>query len=146
MKRKILVSIISIFITTSLFANDLLLETIGAMGGSNIYLTYMSIGVIADSYTKEIYDKEQTVSLITVIERQARVQKDYFEKMMKSNDIPSEEKVFIKKMIECYTFLIDESKYLVEYVNTGKESSAKNFQAKREQAWKIISEILGLNE
>ena len=146
MKRKIIVSIISIFITTSLFANDLLLESIGAMGGANIYLTYMSIGLLADSYSKEIYEKETTINFITIIERQARVQKDYFEKMMKSNDIPSEEKVFIKKMIECYTLLIDEAKYLTEYVDTGKEASGKNFQKKREQAWKNISEILGLNE
>ena len=146
MKRKIFVSIISIFFTTSLFANTLMLESIGAMGGSNIYLTYTSIGVIADSYAKEIYDKEQTINFVTVIERQAVVQKNYFERMMKSNDIPADDKPFVKKMIECYTLLIDEAKYLIEFVNTGKESSAKNFQTKREQAWKSISEILGLNE
>jgi hypothetical protein len=146
MKRKIIVLVISMFFTTSLFANSLFLETIGAMGGSNIYLTYMSIGVIADSYSKELYEKEQTINLITVIERQAKVQKDYLEKMLKSNDVPSEDKAFIKKMIECYNLLIDEAKYLTEFVNTGKESSVKNFQKKREQAWKSISEILGLNE
>jgi hypothetical protein len=146
MKRKILVLIISMFFTIFLFANTLFLETIGAMGGSNIYLTFLSLGVLADSYSKEIYDKEQTINLTTVIERQARVQKDYLEKMLKSNDVPSEDKAFIKKMIECYNLLIEEAKYLVEFVNTGKESSAKNFQKKREQAWKSISDILGLDE
>jgi hypothetical protein len=146
MKRKILVLIISMFFTTSLFANPLFLETIGAMGGANIYLTYISIGILADSYPKEVYDKEQAINLLSSIERQAVVQKGYLDKMMKSNDVSSEDKAFIKKMIGCYNLLIDESKYLVEYLNTGKESAIKNFHSKREQAWKSISEILGLNE
>ena len=146
MKKKFFVLVISMFFTTSLFANGLLLETIGAQGGSNIYLTFLSLGVIADSYTKEVYEKEQTASLVKSIEMQAAVQKNYFEKLLKSNEVPSEEKAFIKKMIECYTLLIDEAKYLSEFVNTGKEAAIKKFQSKREQAWKSVSEILGLDE
>ena len=146
MKQKIIALIISMFITTSLFANSLMLETIGAMGGGNIYLTYISIGVIADSYSKEVYEKEQAVNLLSSIENQAGVQKGYLDKMMKSNDVSSEDKAFIKKMIGCYNLLIDESKYFAEFINTGKQSSLKNFQTKREQAWKSISDILGLNE
>jgi hypothetical protein len=146
MKKKILVSIISIFITIPLFANDLKLEAIGAMGGSNIYLTYISIGVIADCYANGVYEKEQTVNLISSIESQAKVQKDYFDKLSKAGDISADDKAFIKKMIACYNLLIDEAKYLNEFANTGKDSAVKNFDSKRMQAWKSISEILGLNE
>ena len=134
------------FFATSLFANEILLETIGAQGGGNIYLTYLSLGVLADSYTKEVYAKEQAVNLVTSLERQSEVQKNYFEKLLKSNDVPADDKAFIKKMIACYSLLIDEAKYLAEFINTGKEASVKKFQAKREQAWKSVSEILGLSE
>jgi len=146
MKQKIIALIISMFITTSLFANPLMLETIGAMGGGNIYLTYISIGVIADASSKEVYEKEQIINLLSSIERQAVVQRDYLDKMSKSSDVSSDDKAFIKKMIACYGLLIDEAKFFAEFINTGKQAALKNFQTKREQAWKSISEILGFNE
>ncbi|MCL1864774.1 MAG: hypothetical protein FWF73_03070 [Spirochaetes bacterium] len=145
MKRKILASIISIFIAVPLFANDLALETVGAMGGSNIYLTYLSIGIIADCYGNGIYEKEQTISLISSIEGQAKVQKDYLDKWSKSKETSADDKAFIKRMIGCYNLLLEEAKYLKEYANTKKDSAVKNFDAKRQQAWKDISELLGLN-
>jgi len=54
MKRIILILAAAVFISPAALASDLQLETIGAASGSNLYLTYLSIGVIADSHTKEV--------------------------------------------------------------------------------------------
>ena len=146
MKRKLFTLIAAVFISTAAFASDIQLETIGALGGSNLYLTYLSIGVIADAHTKEVYDKEQTVSFVNSIIAQAKVQKDYMDKLIKSKEISETDAVFLKKMMDCYTLLMDEGKFLVEYVNTGKEASLTAYDAKREKAWALISELLGFDK
>jgi hypothetical protein len=143
MKKKIIGFISALVICSSVYASDLQLETIGAAGGSNLYLTYLSIGVIADSFTKEVYDKQQAVSFINTIIAQAKVQKDYMDKLIKSKEVSDSDVVFLKKMMDCYTLLMDEGKYFVEYVNTGKNTSLTTYDTKRQQAWALISELLG---
>jgi hypothetical protein len=143
MKRKVFSLIAALLISSAAFASDLQLETIGASGGSNLYLTYLSIGVIADAHTKEVYDKEQTVSFVNSVVAQAKVQKDYLDKLLKSKEVSQADAVFLKKMIDCYNLLMDEGKYLVDYVNTGNEGSLTTYDAKRQQAWALISELLG---
>ncbi len=143
MKVKIFTILAAILISSGAFASDLQLEIIGASGGSNLYLTYLSIGVIADAHTKELYDKEQTVSFVNSIIAQAKVQKDYLDKLAKSKDVKPADAVFLKKMIDCYTLLMDEGKFLVEYVNTGAEASLTAYDEKRVKAWALISDLLG---
>ncbi len=146
MRTKVLSLVAAILISTAAFADGLQLETIGASGGSNLYLTYLSISVIADSYTKKIYQRDQTVSLITSIIAQAGVQKDYLEKLMKSEEVSQSDKEFLKKMIDCYSLLMDEGKYFVEYANSGSAASLKAYSAKREQAGALISDLLGIKK
>jgi len=146
MKVKMFSLIAALLISSAALASDLQLETIGASGGSNLYLTYLSIGVIADAHTKEVYNKEQTVSFVNSIVAQAKVQKDYMEKLIKSKELVEADAVFLKKMIDCYVLLMDEGKYLVEYVNTGKDASLTAYDTKRQQAWALISELLGFKK
>lgn len=143
MKVKFFTLAAAILISSAALASDLQLETIGASGGSNLYLTYLSIGVIADAHTKEVYDKEQTISFVNSITAQAKVQKDYLEKLAKSKEVTPSDAVFLKKMIDCYVLLMDEGKFLVEYVNTGNEASLTAYDAKRVKAWALISDLLG---
>ncbi len=143
MKVKVFGLIAALVISSAAMASDLQLETIGAAGGSNLYLTYLSIGVIADSHTKDVYDKEQAKSFVSSIVAQAKVQKDYLDKLMKSKEVTGADAEFLKKMIDCYTLLMDEGKYFIEYVDTGKEASLAAYDTKRQQAWALISELLG---
>jgi len=77
---------------------------------------------------------------------QAKVQKDYLDKLIKAKEVSENDVAFIKKMMDCYTLLMDEGKFLVEYINTGKESSLTAYDSKREKAWALISELLGLSK
>lgn len=146
MKIKIFTLAMAVFFSSAVMASDIQLETIGASAGSNLYLTYLSIGVIADAHTKEVYDAAKTISFTGSIVAQAKVQKDYLNKLIKSKEVSESDEAFLKKMIDCYTLLIDEGNSLVDYVNTGKEASLKTYDTKRQQAWTLISEILGFNQ
>jgi len=80
---------------------------------------------------------------VNSITAQAKVQKDYLEKITKSKGVTPADAVFLKKMIDCYVLLMDEGKFLVDYVNTGNEASLTAYDAKRVKAWSLISDLLG---
>ncbi len=146
MKKTVAALIVSLFISVSAMASDLQLQAIGASTASNLYLSYLSIGVIADSYTKKVYAKEQTVSFVSSVVAQAGVQKDYLQKMIDSNDIPESEKEFVGKMMSCFDLLIAEGNSLTDYVKTGNTASLTAYDNKRKEAWSLISEIMGFGK
>ena len=52
MKKKLYSLIFVLLMGTGVFAGDVEMETIGSSIASNLYLTYISLGVLGDSYTK----------------------------------------------------------------------------------------------
>ncbi len=145
MKMRVAAFIVSLVISTSAMASDLQLQAIGASTASNLYLSYLSIGVIADSYTKNVYAKDQTLSFVSSIVAQGGVQKDYLQKMIDQGDIPEGEVEFVNKMITCFKLLSDEGNSLMDYVKTGNNASLTKYDQKRKEAWALISEIMGLS-
>ena len=144
MKKRAAGLIIALFISASAVASDLQLQAIGASTASNLYLSYLSIGVIADAYTKKVYTKEQSISFVSSVIAQAGVQSDYLRKMIDGGDIPEGEQEFVGKMITCFGLIMDEGNNLIDYVKTGKNESLAAYDGKRKEAWALISEIMGL--
>lgn len=143
MKKRVAAFIVSLVISTSAMASDLQLQAIGASTASNLYLSYLSIGVIADSFTKNVYSKDQTTSFVSSVVAQAGVQKDYLQKMIDGGDIPEGEMEFVRKLMKCFQLIMDEGNSLMEYVRTGNNDSLTKYDAKRKEAWTLISEIMG---
>ncbi len=143
--KKISVLILVLFFSASLsFGSELKLEVIGASTASNLYLGYLSIGVIADSQSKGVYDNEKTITFISSITAQMKVQKEYLEKFLAAGEVPEPDIAIVKKMTECFGLLIDEGNYLADYVKTGNNNSLSSYDGKRKQAWALLSDILGL--
>lgn len=151
MKKRIYSMIIVLLMATGAFAGDVEMETIGSSIASNLYLTYISLGVLGDSYTKEVYDKEQTVNLASIIVSQAKVQKEQMAKLIKSSEVQDSDKAFLQNVITCYQYLIDEGTYMVEFINTSgapelkekSDTALKNYDSNRQKAWALISKLLG---
>jgi len=146
MKKRLLAFIVSLVVSTSAMASDLQLQAIGASVASNLYLSYLSIGVIADSYTKKVYTKDQTVSFVSSVVAQGGVQKGYLQKMIESGDIPENDQDFVQKMIKCFDLLIEEGNFLNDYVSKGDNDSLAKYDNKRKEAWALISEIMGFGK
>jgi len=130
---------------SSSYGSELKLEIIGAATASNLYLSFLSIGIIADSQTKGVYDAEKSVTFINSIISQMKVQKEYLEKFLASGEVPEPDIPVVKKMTECFALLIDEGNYLADYVKTGDKNSLSSYDGKRKQAWALLSDILGIN-
>ena len=145
MKKKLYSLIFVLLMGTGAFAGDVEMETIGSSIASNLYLTYISLGVLGDSYTKEVYDKEQTVNLASIIVSQSKVQKEQMAKLMKSSEVQESDKVFLQNVITCYQYLIDEGTFMIEFINTNSQESLKKYDANRQNAWALISKLLGFD-
>ncbi|MFA5520035.1 MAG: hypothetical protein WDA74_12335 [Spirochaetota bacterium] len=144
--KKIAAFFIFVFISVNVsFASELQLEVIGAATASNLYLGYLAIGIIADSQTKEVYDGEKTVVFIDSISAQMNVQREYLQKFLASKEVPEADLAIVKKMVECFSLLVEEGNYLADYVKTGNKNSLSSYDGKRKQAWALISDILGLD-
>jgi len=146
MRVKLFSLITAVFISSALFATEPRLETIAASGGSNLFLSYLSIGLLADTFPKEVYEKKQTISLLTSVVEQAKIQKDYLDKLIKLKDVSKDDAAYFKKMIDSYTLLMEEGNHLLEYMNTGDEASLKAYENSREKARVLISGILGFDK
>lgn len=147
MKRIILIALTVLFAATagiSKNGDNLKLEAIGSATASNLYLTYLTIGVIADSYTKSVYDNKRTVSFVQATIAQAGAQKKNLQKLLDNKQIPNNDLVIVKKMIDCYGLLIDEGNYFIDYVNTKSKNSLGSYDSKRNQAWTLIKNIMGI--
>ena len=145
MKKRIYSLVFVLLMGGGAFASDLQLETIGSSIASNLYLTYISLGVLGDSYTKEVYDKEQTVNLVGIIVAQAKVQKDYMNKLLQSGEVPESDRAFLQSVITCYQYLIDEGTYMIEFINTNSQAALKKYDSNRQSAWALISKLLGFD-
>lgn len=144
--KKIAAFFLFVFISVNVsFASELQLEVIGVATASNLYLGYLAIGIIADSQTKEVYDGEKTAVFIDSISAQMNVQREYLQKFLASKEVPEADLAIVKKMVECFSLLVEEGNYLADYVKTGNKNSLSSYDGKRKQAWALISDILGLD-
>ena len=143
MKKIILAALIFMVSAANITGSPLKLEAIGSSNASNLSLCYLSIGVIADSYVKQVYDNKKSMTFVNSITAQAKVQKDYLQKLLDAKDIPDNDLAVVEKMIDCYGLLIDEGNYFVDYMKTGNKNSLSSYDGKRKQAWALIGEIMG---
>lgn len=145
--KKIIISMLIVFSAfTVSIAGQLQLETIGASVGSNIYLTYLSIGVTADAYENKTYKKESATTYVKSVVGQAKLIKGYLQKLIDSGEVEGEDVNFIKEMISVYDLLIGEGNAFVDFVNTGEKQHLSNFHENRKAAWAKIEVLLGLNK
>lgn len=146
MKKRLYSVIFVLLMVTGASAGDVQLETIGSSIASNLYLTYISLGVLGDSYTKSVYDKDQTINLVGIIVAQSKVQKEQMSKLLSSGEVPESDRVFMQNVITCYQYLIDEGTYMIEFINTNSQPSLKKYDSNRQNAWAMISKLLGFEQ
>ncbi|HQO41173.1 MAG TPA: hypothetical protein PK986_11935, partial [Spirochaetota bacterium] len=87
--------------------------------------------------------KEQTINLASIIVSQSKVQKEQMARLIKSIEVQESDKEFIKSVITCYQYLIDEGTFMIDFINTNNEESLKKYDENRQKAWALISNLLG---
>jgi hypothetical protein len=139
---------ISAFFSAQVSAEDektgLLLETIGVLSGHGIYLTYVSVGTLADGYAKKTYKNDFAAKLMQEYIQLSNVSKNQLIKLSGSSALSADDLGYIKRLISTYSLLIEEAQGYKEFITTGDKKYLKIYSDKREEAWKMISGLLNI--
>ncbi|HOJ49683.1 MAG TPA: hypothetical protein PKW55_02625 [Spirochaetota bacterium] len=126
--------------------SQLQLETIGATSASTLYLSYMAIGVVADSYQSKVYNKDTAKGFVREAIAVIGVCKNYMNQLIEKGEMSPNDIKTAKLIVETYDFLINEGQNFINYVDTNDSKYVQLFHDFRKKAWNNISNILGLNK
>ena len=101
MKKYILIFILIFSFQTlkgSTYSESLLLETCGALSFQGVYITYTSIGTLADAYSFGVYDDEIAIDVLGEYIELARAVNDQLNILLTSKILTSEDSEFILEL------------------------------------------------
>ena len=116
-RNKFLVSfclvLIFLFIGQKIFAQDANLRAVGALSSANLYLTYISIGSVADGHSRELYSDEFAASVLTSITEISGNSIGSLAQVLDTGDLDEEDTAYVKKTIDTLEVLIDQAQILL---------------------------------
>jgi hypothetical protein len=123
---------------------DSYLETIGALDASNMYMTYLALGVTGDTFEYGNYNAETTKSIAGEIKGLSQSSRDSLKKIIDAGLARGEDKALLLEMITVHELLISQAAELEKYVDDPK--GVNDFQAYRKKAWEKIKIILNIKD
>lgn len=122
---------------------DVYLETLGIFITQNCYLTYTSIGAIADSLADETTDPTLILTAIEYNEQLITVAFHQLQKLLDSDVLSHADKEYVQKLNSIYTLLYHQAKSCIEFIESeGNTVLADKFESYRVQAWDKIEELI----
>jgi len=122
---------------------EVLLETLGALAGAQLYQSYLNIGFIADGKAEGTYEEkdiQQILSSVLTLMEALDKKLDQVGKLDLSKD-DREGIAEIRKLSGLLRLQADE---LQAFWKTGDKARADKYEKTRQQAWEGISKLLGL--
>jgi len=127
-------------------AQEVMLQTTGALCAQGLYLTYTSVGTLADGFSKKVYDKDTATQYLGAYVQIIKNIKEQLNKLQQSGAIQGDDVAFMTKVVDTYDLLSAEANAFQSYLTSGGQANIDVYDAKRKAAWKNIQEILGINE
>ena len=147
MRKTILAAVLLICVVIpGAFAQDELLNSIGALGAGYMYSSYLAIGAVADGHFYEIYDNETALQLLEEIKSIANATSDTLDGLLAGGNLSIDDFNFINEMISTLGLLSKEAENYQNYIDTGEERYATLYDNYRNNAWAKIADLLGIEE
>ena len=147
MRKTILVAeLLVILVSVGSFAQDDLLNSIGALGAGYMYTSYLAIGAVADGHYFEVYDDQTAVQLMEEIKNIAEATSASLQELLGNENLAIEDFNFINEMISTLGLLFKEAESYQNYIDTGEERYATVYDNYRNNAWVKIADLLGIEE
>jgi hypothetical protein len=122
-----------------------LLETVGLLGGLQLYQTYLNIGFIADGRTEGLYKDKEIKQLLDSILTPLEKVDQQLEKVSKIAQAKEDQEA-VARLRKIAALLRQQGKDLEKFWASNKEADGARYEATRKQAWKEISSLLGLEK
>lgn len=125
-------------------SKNILLGTVGGLSAQGVYLTYVSIGTLADGYVYKAFNKKMATSLLGEYIGLAGNSKNLLKKLIDQKIVSGRDINFVKDLIITYDLLIAEANAFRQYVATDDKNQIKIYDSNRKKAWAKISKLLNI--
>jgi hypothetical protein len=119
------------------------LVAVGSLSASNLYLSYLVLGTVADGYISGSYDDDTTKSIARETIFLNGNTRSALETLLDSDVIAPEESMVVNEMIQSYVVLDNMARALIAFVDDDEDNGAA-YQVFRVEAWERISRLLDL--
>ena len=141
--KKIFLIFLTIFSLNTLSAQNntinTLLETVGALSAQGIFITYTSIGTLADGYVEGVYDDDFTIEILSQYVVVSEAVNNQFNELLRKGDLHGDDIGLIIELNNIYELLISEADAFRNFVMTKDKSYLHIYDNSRERAWNKIA-------
>jgi len=109
-------------------------------------LTYISIGAVADSHSRQLYSDEFAASLLTTITEITGNSISSLAQVLETQDLDEEDTIYVKKSIDTLEVLIEQAESYKTYMEKNSPQYAEIYNSYKQIAWQQIVELLGLEQ
>jgi|GEM_PF-666618 len=127
-------------------ATQLYLQTIGTVSAQSVYLTYLAIGTLTNSFASQAMDKESTMQILQEYISLSKACRDQLGTLAQEGKLTNEDKKVIRELETIYGLLIAEGQSFLDYIETGDNSYLSSFEENRKNALNRISKLLRIQE
>ncbi len=124
-------------------AQEKFLKALGTMSGAHVYQTYLNIGLLADGVESEAYTKAEAEQMLTTVGGMIEMVDRELDRLAEL-DLSEAEKAGIEVIQNLTGLLRRQGNALRAYWTTGEREQITRYQRAREDTWKELSELLGL--
>jgi hypothetical protein len=119
-------------------------EALGGLTVSHLYQTYLNIGLLADAYENQVYEKEEAKdTLDTVSGLMSDVEKQLDRVARQTKD---DEKKFVDQARAVMASLRTQTRELQSYWDSGEKDHVTKFHQARKDSWNGIKELLNIQD
>ena len=122
-----------------------LTETVGLLSGLYLYQTYLTIGLLADGKAERVYDDKTARSVLaTVVGPLSAVDKQLavVGKLAQTDA----DRQGVERLRTTVALLRRQSQELTAFWDTGDATAGARYEATRQEAWRQLTNLLGLNK
>lgn len=124
---------------------EVLLETVGLVGGLQLYQTYLNIGFLADGRAEGTYEKKDVEQLLgSVIGPLEKVEVQLGR--VKKAVAKKADRDAVEELLKVVALLRRQGKQLQAFWETGKSADGQRYETTRKETWKEISTLLKLEK
>ncbi len=144
MKNLIKTFILFFVIYVPAYSSDIRIETIGFMSGQNIYITYLALGFLYDSYEKGVYDAGFTSLMVKEINASCKKSKINTQDLLDKKVLTGNDEDYGKNIIDTYDTLMSEANSINSVIESGNSDTVKQFERNKSKTWDKIQTLLNI--
>ena len=154
MNKKLLTFILfcSLLLTSMSFSysqtknDEAYLGTIANVVGHDLYISYVYLGSLTDSYIYRVYAQKFALNLLHEYVDYISIMKKQMESLTENKLIPAADTPYVNMQIKAYETMRLQALEFIKYVETGESQYVETFENLRREAWSLIATILGIPE